>query len=213
MEAKLPTCYLLSARVFIPKASVAKIWVIRNLRRIQFAVQEEQLYAECGARLKNFRSSNIFCICPSLFETPVLTRQNIAWSTKNSQEFLASQVSVLWEEIKPTTPLLLTVHFLAAMKPLVFGNLFKLFGLDITFAREVCRLGIKMKKILQSSLSYSFHYPQWQTVRANVTANLRSLNKLPNTRVFVAAENGSVEVLELVALFLLKTETFGAKNW
>ena len=70
-----------------------------------------------------------------------------------------------------------------------------------------------MKKILQSSLSYSFHYPQWKTARANVTANLRSLNKLPNTRVFVAAENGSVEVLELVALILLKTETFGAKNW
>ena len=208
MEAKLPTCYLLSARVFFPSASVAKIWVIRNLRRIQFAVQEEQLYAECGA---NFRSSNIFCICPSLFETPVLTRQNIAWSTKNSQEFLASQVSVLWEEIKPTTPLLLTVHFLAAMKPLVFVNLFKLFGLDITFAREVCRLGIKMKKIWQSS--YSFHYPQWQNACANVMANLSNLNKLPNTRVFVAAENGSVEVLELVALFLLKTETFGAKNW
>ena len=94
MEAKLPTCYLLSARVFFPSASVAKIWVIRNLRRIQFAVQEEQLYAECGARLKNFRSSNIYCICPSLFKTPILTRQNIA-STKNSQEFLASQVSVL----------------------------------------------------------------------------------------------------------------------
>ena len=210
MEAKLPTCYLLSARVFFPSASVAKIWVIRNLRRIQFAVQEEQLYAECGARLKNFRSSNIYCICPSLFKTPILTRQNIA-STKNSQEFLASQVSVRWEEIKPPTPLLLTVHFLATMKALVFGNLFKLFGLDITFAREVCRLGIKMKKIWQSS--YSFHYPQWQNARANVMANLSNLNKLPNTRVFVAAENGSVEVLELVALFLLKTETFGAKNW
>ena len=43
--------------------------------------------------------------------------------------------------------------------------------------------------------------------------NLSNLNKLPNTRVFVAAENGSVEVLELVALFLLKTGTFSAKNW
>ena len=70
-----------------------------------------------------------------------------------------------------------------------------------------------MKKILQSSLFYSFHCPQWQTARANVMANLTSLNKLPNTRVFVAAENGSLEVLELVALFLLKTGTFGAKNW
>ena len=44
-------------------------------------------------------------------------------------------------------------------------------------------------------------------------ANLSNLNKLPHTRVFVAAENGSVEVLELVALFLLNTKTFSAKNW
>ena len=42
-------------------------------------------------------------------------------------------------------------------------------------------------------------------------ANLTCLNKLPNTRVFIAAENGSVEELGLVALFLLKTGTFGAK--
>ena len=68
-----------------------------------------------------------------------------------------------------------------------------------------------MKKILQSS--YSIHYPQWQNARANVLANLSNLNKLPNTRVFVTAENRSVEVLELVALFLLKTGTFGAKTW
>ena len=44
-------------------------------------------------------------------------------------------------------------------------------------------------------------------------ANLSNFNKLPKTRDFVAAENGSVEALELVALFLLKTANFGAKNW
>ena len=44
----------------------------------------------------------------------------------------------------------------------------------------------------------------------NVMANLSNLNKLPNTRVFVAAENGSVKVLELMALFLLKTGAFSA---
>ena len=44
-------------------------------------------------------------------------------------------------------------------------------------------------------------------------ANLSKMNQLPKTRVFVAAENGSVEVLELVALFLPKTGTFSAKNW
>ena len=53
-----------------------------------------------------------------------------------------------------------------------------------------------------------FIYPNaWQNARANVMANLSNLNKLPNARVFVAAENGPVghEVLEMVALFLLKT--------
>ena len=39
------------------------------------------------------------------------------------------------------------------------------------------------------------------------------LEKLPNARVFVAAQKGSVEVLELVALFLLKTVTFGNLNF
>ena len=33
-------------------------------------------------------------------------------------------------------------------------------------------------------------------------ANRTSLDKLPNTRVFVAAEIGSIEVLELVAQFI-----------
>ena len=52
-----------------------------------------------------------------------------------------------------------------------------------------------------------------EIAHANVMANLSNLNKLPNTRVFIAVENGSVEVLELVALFLLKTGTFSANNW
>ena len=82
-----------------------------------------------------------------LFSKSIVTRQ-IILSTKNSQEFLASQVSVLRRKlIKPPTPVLLTVYFPAALKALVLGNLFKVFRLDITFAREVCQLGIKMKKI------------------------------------------------------------------
>ena len=39
--------YLLSAWV-LPKAVVERNWVIRNLRGIQFAMQQEQLYTECG---------------------------------------------------------------------------------------------------------------------------------------------------------------------
>ena len=76
---------------------------------------------------------------------------------------------------QPLSALVVTVHFSAALKALVLGNLFKVFRLDITFAREVCHLGIKMKKIWQSS--HSFHYPQWQKARANVMANLSNVNE------------------------------------
>ena len=55
---KLPTDDLISARVFLPKASFARNWVIRNLRRIQFDMQEKQLYAECGDTHVNFARVN-----------------------------------------------------------------------------------------------------------------------------------------------------------
>ena len=48
--------------------------------------------------------------------------------------------------MKPPTPVLLTFHFSAELKALVLCNLFKVFRLAITFAREVCHLGMKMKK-------------------------------------------------------------------
>ena len=45
-------------------------------------------------------------------------------------------------------------------------------------------------------------------------AKLKSLDKLLSTTVFIAAENGwlEVEVLELVALIVSKTGTLDAKN-
>ena len=45
------------------------------------------------------------------------------------------------------------------MKIIVFGNLFKLFRLAITFAREVCHSGDKDEK--KYDKSYSSHYTQW----------------------------------------------------
>ena len=54
---------------------------------------------------------------------------------------------------------------------------------------------------------------QWKTACESVMANLRSLNKLPSTRVFITAEKWMAISAEVGALFLLKTGTFGAKNW
>ena len=59
-------------------------------------------------------------------------------------------------------------------------------------------------------------HPDDQTQPFEMTPGFKPftrLNKLPSTSIFVAAENGSVEAPGLVALFLLKTRTFGAKNW
>ena len=148
------------------------------------------------------------CICPSLFET-CLNNANYVIYDKLSRVFVAG--FRFRGEIKPPGNFSNSYRpfFSCTESPWTWSDLFQVFRLDITFAREVCPLGIKIKKIWQSS--YSFHYPQWQNARANVMANLSNLYKLPNTRIFVAAENGSVEVLELVALFVLKTETFDAK--
>ena len=45
-------------------------------------------------------------------------------------------------------------------------------------------------------------------------ANLKSLNKLPSTRVFIfAAEKWMVRSTGVGGLFLLKMGTFSAKNW
>ena len=63
----------------------------------------------------------------------------------DTQELLALHVSVFRrEEIKPPTPVPLTIHFSAALKALVLGHFFRL---HITFAREVCQLFFSLSPI------------------------------------------------------------------
>ena len=85
-----------------------------------------------------FIKVTVYFVFVPLFSKPILTRQSIL-STKNSQEFLALQVSVLRRN--KATAVLLNVHFSAVLKILVLGNLFKVFRLDIAFTREVCTWG------------------------------------------------------------------------
>ena len=49
--------------------------------------------------------------------------------------------------------------------------------------------------------------PKWQIACANVMTSRKTWNKSTSTK------NGWLEVLELVALFLLKMGTFVARNW
>ena len=130
---------VLSARVFLPKASVATNWVIRNLRRIQFTIQEEQLYAECGARLNNFYLSKLLRIFSLLFSQKISTKHNIT-STEISYHFLALKVPVLRRN-KATNCSISIDPFSAATKTLVLGNLFKFERFAITFARAFCHWG------------------------------------------------------------------------
>ena len=61
-----------------------------------------------------------YCVFALFFLKQILTMQNTA-STKNSQQFLASQVSVLRRN-KTTYSSTSTMHFPAATNTIVFGN-------------------------------------------------------------------------------------------
>ena len=56
--------------------------------------------------MKKFYLSHLLCICPSLFETHLNKANYIIY--ENSEEFLASQVSVLRRNNTAPTPVLLT---------------------------------------------------------------------------------------------------------
>ena len=94
------------------------------------------------------------------------------------------------------------------------GNLVTFERFAITFARAFTIGDNKKNKTI---VLFSSHlYPQlWQTFRANVMSSLKTLNKLliyQEQGISVQLKNGRLEELELVALFLLKTETYDAKN-
>ena len=70
------TGYSLSARVFLPKALLQETEssirrAIRNLRRIQFAIQEEQLYATAAGQ--HYRTSiyQTYFVFVPLFSKPI----------------------------------------------------------------------------------------------------------------------------------------------
>ena len=68
----------------------------------------------------DLRTPICYCVFALFFLKQILTMQNTA-STKNSQQFLASQVSVLRRN-KTTYSSTSTMHFPAAMNTIVFGN-------------------------------------------------------------------------------------------
>ena len=68
----------------------------------------------------------------------------------------------------------------------------------LSFLRSRC---LPRHWILKSLLSPTTNCP------CECDSKSKSVNKLPNTRVFIAAEKWMLEVLELVAFFLFKTGT------
>ena len=82
---KLPADYLLPERVLLPKASVARNWVIRNIGWIQYQKNNFKLNEGQDKRISVYETYFVFV---PLFLKPILTKQ-IILSMKNSQEFLA----------------------------------------------------------------------------------------------------------------------------
>ena len=96
-----------------------------NLRRIQLVL--------CWMRgeIKEPLFIKLRSICAFLFETGVLTKDNNIAYTKNSQEFLSSQVSVLSRN-KATNVSSFNHPFSRCNKNLCFANLFKRLTLFIS---------------------------------------------------------------------------------
>ena len=76
-----------------------------------------------GQDKKNFHSSNLLCICPSLFDT-YPNRAKYSIYEKLSRVFSVAGFHYRDCERKPATSVP-SNHFSAALKALVFGNLFR----------------------------------------------------------------------------------------
>ena len=120
---------------------------------------------------------------PLSFRKKNSAKQDIA-STEIAYQFLAPKVPVLRRN-KATNPSTSTDPFSAATKAFVLGNLFKLVGSAITFARAVCIGGneknTRRLSYFPSSLSPSGKVPvrMWWS---------KSMNKLPSTRAFILVQ-------------------------
>ena len=157
--------------------------MIRNLRRILFGIQAEQLYAECRARLNNFYLLRLLCTFPSFFAKN-LNKAGYNIYGNLLPVFLALRVPVLRRN-KATNSTTSTDPFSAATRTLVLGHLFKFLKKDL---QHICTgiLPLGMNKTIFIIIFFIF-IPRCQTSRANVMSSLKTLNKLPSTRAFSAA--------------------------
>ena len=104
----------------LPKASVARNWVIRNLRRIQFAMQEElsTTYAECGQdeRTSIYQS---YCVFALLFSKKNLNQARYSIYGNLLPVFSTGVGFPSSGEIKPPTPVLQPIHFSCKENPCI----------------------------------------------------------------------------------------------
>ena len=132
-----------------------------------------------------------YCVFSLLFTQKISTKHDIT-STEISYQFLALK-ALVFSRNKATNSSTSTDPFSAATKTLVLGNLLKFKRFAVTFARKYFAFNYneKNKKIVifSSSLSLSGKLP---VRRRFAMSSLKTLNKLPSTRAFSAAEKWTV---------------------
>ena len=186
----MPTDYLLSARVFLLKALLQETEYSSQYKKNDLMLNAGQI-----ERTSIYQNYCVFFLL--LLKKKILTKQNIA-STEIAYLFLAPKVPLLRRN-KATISSTSTDPFSATSKNLLFGNLFNL----VRFASHLhgqFAIGDNEKN-MTIVISFVIFIPRWQTSRANVTASLKSLNKLPNTRAFGAVENWIPATLKTVESF------------
>ena len=125
---------------------------------------------------------------PLFFFKKISAKQNIA-STETSYQFLAVKVPVLRRN-KATISSSSNHLFFSCNETLLLGNLFKLFSFA---SHSHGQFAFEDNEKNETIVIFFFIFiPKWQTSRANVMASLNSLNKLPNTGIFIVAEKWMV---------------------
>ena len=143
-------------------------------------------------RLKNFYFIKVILNSSFFFKTKNLNKAKYSIS----YQFLAPKVVPVLRRNKAPTSVLIANHFSAVMKTLVLGNLFKFLRFAIMHIHEQFSI-VDNEKNRTIVIFSSFLTPSGKLPVKMWWANLKSLNKLPSTGVFISAEKWMVRSTEV----------------
>ena len=172
----MPTDSILSARVFLPKALS---------QETEYSSQHKKSHLNAGQTER----TSIYQSC-CLFAFLFLKRH----LNKAKYSIYRNRLPVFGTEGSGLEP----IHFQLQRKPLYLVIYSSLLDLPSHLHGQFAIWDNEKNMTISS---FFIFIPKWQTFRADVTTSLKSLNKLPSTSAFSAAENWMPATLKTVESF------------